>query len=597
MRQISLRKWLFWTLITPIFVFMIVGFFAGSYFIKRSIDSWFKPTVRSAIKESYEVALSYREAKQETLKNILIALNLSITRIFQKEISIVAFKVSLEKFLTSFMKECNLCEIGLYNTKGQMFARIITDNEMPKTENMFPTWMFKFFEGYPHVISPNKEEMVGIIKLENAFTNENDLFIIIRKKIEPTIQKRIFETKKAAREYENNLIDHTKLGTKFKVIFCSLIISITLLIFLIIIRLSNKIILPIIQLAKGAKNVEKDLKANFDIQYGIYELKVLGQTFSKMISKIKHQKNLLQESNTELKQKQKLLSNILKGVSSGVIFTDKDDKIIFFNEKAVALIPDLENSFEIPKNFPCRKQCEEKTIFFNAIEDKNGKIITFDDISPLINSEKQKAFQDITQKIAHEIKNPLTPIRLSAEAIASSNDPKIKTYSSIMLRNVDQIYNLISSFATLSNLPKPIKEKIQLNALLREIKEEFSLTFPNIEFSLSAEEIIIYADQKLLYQAISNVIYNAAHVLEGKKDGKIGIKLYKEEKINLIIEDNGPNWPEGKELNEWLEPYKTIKKQKGSGLGLTIVKKIMDDHNGETVLERGRIGAVVRLIL
>lgn len=595
MQQKNLRNWLFWWITTPIFIFMVCGFLMSNFLIKKSIDSWFRPSVRKAIVESNEVALAYKKEKEESLKNILSVLSFSINKIFRSEYTVLLFKMKLQKFMEEFVNACELNEMAIYNKKAELIAKCIVDDDESKI-NIFPAWLFKFFEDKPQIISVG-DSLYGIIKLEH----EQGLFLIIRRHVDPKVKKRIFDTENAAKEYEKNLVNHSTTMRRFLLLFCFMILILTLSIFFLAIKLAKRIIVPITNLVGCAKKVEKgEVDIDFNLKYGIYELKLLGSIITKMVKRLSDQKRKLQENYHELTLNKELLETILKGVSSGVVFLNFDHHVAFFNEKANELIPEIYKGFDFYSLVDFKNETSiklalhDKILFLHRIKTADGIVITFDDMSYLIAAEKQKAFEDIVRKIAHEIKNPLTPIRLSAEAISNSEDEKIKTYSSIMIRNIDQIYNLIASFSTLATMPKIYREEKNFTKFIKTILQEFSLTFKSIKFSASLTDVNLKFDEKVLYQAISNVIYNAIDALKEKDNPEIKIILKENEKsVVLSVQDNGMGWPPGVEPETWLMPYKTNKKSKGTGLGLAVAKKILEEHDGVLNLKRAKVGAIV----
>jgi two-component system nitrogen regulation sensor histidine kinase NtrY len=597
MQQKNLRNWLFYWITIPIILFLVFGLFFSNFLIKRSIDAWFRPSVRKAIQESRSVAISYSKEKDESLKSVLLALRLSINKNFKGEYSHLFLRVKLGAFLEDYLKACNLSEIIICNKKQGVVARVAEDETDSKI-SIFPSWLFSFLDDYPTVVSVG-DCILGVIKLT---TQGEDLFIIAVKKIDPDLKKRIFETDMAAKAYDKNLLEQASLSNKFMLVFIGVLFIVIFIILVISIKLSNRIVGPITALIESVRRVNLgDYNTDFRLRYGIYEMKILGQMIYEMMQKIRNQRVKLEQSYDKLSNSQILLDQILNSITSCVALVSEDFNIQFSNKSFLKLFADdyLKNDlFDMLKSQYSEAfsfKIKEKTFIVNKIKQKNGWILTLEDIEYLLEKEKQDAFAKIIQKIAHEIKNPLTPIRLSAQAIAIKN-PDIKVHTAIILRNTDQINNLISSFSTLANMPKPIMIKRDFGAFILDLVNEFRVSFSEVNFEVFVFEKFISFDEKLIYQAISNVVFNCLDVLKGVKKPKIVFTLIKkDEKMCLKIEDNGPNWPDG-DLEVWLNPYKTNKSSPGHGFGLSIAKKIMEEHNGSIELVRGEFGAIVCLV-
>jgi len=234
-----------------------------------------------------------------------------------------------------------------------------------------------------------------------------------------------------------------------------------------------------------------------------------------------------------------------------------------------------------------------------------GYVLTFEDITDLIQAQKLVAWSDVARKIAHEIKNPLTPIRLGAERIANSSiiksDDKLVNTSEMIIKNVDDIRHLIDEFSSFSRLPSPILENINYIKFINNTFNFFKTSYPDINFNKQflnnfKKTLKIKADEKQLRQVISNVIKNSS---ENFQENNILNKIITfssfitQNYILLSIQDNGIGIKEVNKIKV-LEPYFTTKKN-GTGLGLAISKKIIEDHKGEINIESSENGTKVKI--
>ena len=318
--------------------------------------------------------------------------------------------------------------------------------------------------------------------------------------------------------------------------------------------MSNRLISPIAELIHasqevGRGNLNYQIKNKTLLQNKISELKKLGNAFNKMVLDIKNNRSELIEANDQLDQRRQFSEAVLSGVYSGVIGLDKSFRINLPNKTAEKLL-EINISKHYNKKF--EKLFPEFQILINEIKYKNnnfvekkieflknnkkyilisrivkqinenqiiGYVLTFEDITDLIQAQKLVAWSDVARKIAHEIKNPLTPIRLGAERIANStliqSDNKLLNTSEMILKNVDDIRHLIDEFSSFSRLPSPILENINYNKFIDDTYNFFKTSYPDIKFEKTSfsnidKKLKIYADEKQLRQVIGNVIKNSS---------------------------------------------------------------------------------------
>ena len=223
-----------------------------------------------------------------------------------------------------------------------------------------------------------------------------------------------------------------------------------------------------------------------------------------------------------------------------------------------------------------------------------GFVITFDDITDLVRAQKTAAWADVAQRLAHEIKNPLTPIQLSAERLKRRylkqihTDPEtFQVCTDTIIRQVEDLERLVSEFSGFARMPTAKKRPEDLALLVRQVVSLLRDGYAHIAFEtdIPAQPVSFAFDPGLLRQALTNLLKNAAEAIgETGKDGVITVRLDASyAKVTLEISDNGPGWPET-DVERLLEPYVTTKK-KGTGLGLAIVKKIVEEHGGFMKME------------
>ena len=340
-----------------------------------------------------------------------------------------------------------------------------------------------------------------------------------------------------------------------------------------------------------------------------------------MTAQLKSQQQSLLATNEELEERRQFIETVLTGVSAGVISVDEQNNITLVNPQAeelldikeedargqnlYTLIPEfsplsnMQGSTEIPvsrKNQARILQCQI------TVEDVNnvvtGYIITFDDITSLQAAERKAAWSGVARRIAHEIKNPLTPIQLSAERLQrrytkliDPDDEVFELCLKTIIRQVDQIGRLVQEFSSFARLPEPLLKQQNVNLIIKGIFELEKQRDDQVEMllTLPSNDIIGKIDEGLIIQALTNLLKNASEAaISNNPDQKAKVEISiddikSDNFFDIIIEDNGAGFPEN-DRKRVLEPYVTTKKE-GTGLGLAIVQKIVNDHGGELLLD------------
>jgi two-component system, NtrC family, nitrogen regulation sensor histidine kinase NtrY len=246
--------------------------------------------------------------------------------------------------------------------------------------------------------------------------------------------------------------------------------------------------------------------------------------------------------------------------------------------------------------------------------DSHSHVITLDDITDLVDAQRSSAWADVARRIAHEIKNPLTPIQLSAERLRRRYGKMVEHDREVfdrctetIIRQVGDIGRMVDEFSSFARMPKPTLEKSDLCAIAREAMFLVEVSRPEISFKIEGDAVPIYGlfDARMMGQAIGNLIKNATEAIDGiaeKTDGQVLVHMsVQDDKAFVDIIDNGKGFPDT-DRQRLLEPYMTTR-EKGTGLGLAIVKKIVEDHGGGLELADAPAnlgfanGAMVRLVV
>jgi two-component system nitrogen regulation sensor histidine kinase NtrY len=408
------------------------------------------------------------------------------------------------------------------------------------------------------------------------------------------------------------------------------------------IAFADRLVAPIRRLINATDAVAAgNLYVQVPIQRSEGDIGHLGRTFNNMIAEIRGQQNRLVSASEALDQRRQFTEAVLSGVSVGVLGLDDAGRIAIANPVAEAVLgaslagrslaevaPDIDALFQearrsrsgnLQRQLNLSARGRDRTLFVRVTSEKaaterRGFVVTIDDISDLVTAQRTSAWADVARRIAHEIKNPLTPIQLSAERIRRKYGRHIVEDREVfdqctdtIVRQVDDIRRMVDEFSSFARMPKPKPERDNLVETLRQTLFMMRVGNPTVEFQDNLPDEAVHArfDRRLVGQAVQNVLKNgvegiAARVGDGLDPGRMSLGLSAGGPGILVIEiaDNGIGFPT-ENRQRLLEPYMTTR-EGGTGLGLPIVAKIFEEHGGGIeLLDRpdGAPGAMVRLKL
>jgi two-component system nitrogen regulation sensor histidine kinase NtrY len=383
------------------------------------------------------------------------------------------------------------------------------------------------------------------------------------------------------------------------------------------------------------------------------DLRRLSSTFNTMTRELKHQREALMTANEQLLERRVFMEAVLSGVSAGVIGLDSQDRITLVSRAAADLLGLGERNIigkklkEAIREFgPVLDRKDEHTLKGRALEEVSfyvgseertfavmvtreraggsdvGSVVTFDDVTDLVVAQRTAAWADVARRIAHEIKNPLTPIQLAAERLRKKYAKTITTdretfdrLTTTIERQVADLKTMVDEFAEFARMPKPEMGRHDLRHAVQEPVVLFREAHPDIQYELTLppEPLLMSFDRRLITRAVTNLVKNASEAVEAAREangkdkkgwkGRIEtIVTPKSDRVTIEVIDNGIGLPKQNRAR-LLEPYVTTKGHKGTGLGLAMVQKITEQHGGTLALEdapeaAGRTqGALVRITL
>ena len=606
--------------------------FFSAFFFHNGIDSWFNDRNRTVLQESLQVAESYIDEHKRQLLNDCTAVSKTLTYHIDKLTNLR--EQDFEKFSenVNFVLD-DLCALKNLN------SAILLDSSFNVIAHSKYSVALHFLNLQNEDISSIKERSSVILRSSfddekniraiSCFRTDNNeyLYLIIEKSIDSEILLQAKNARQAYDEYFQLLEERSSLEIAF--IFMFFIVGIMLLVGSIVVAIlySWRIVKPISNLIDASETIiDGDLKARVPEESQYEEITTLMRTFNQMISQVQKQREDLVEINKQLDERIKFSSSVLAGVSSGVIGIDNNavyvwnnaaEKLlgrqISFGEHIYNIIPEIETLLYAPssngitqKEMKYKKDNNElllsvKVAHIETSSDYyNRFVITFDDLTNMIMAQKKAAWSEIARRVAHEIKNPLTPIQLSAERIRRKYISQINSDSGtftelidVIIRQVGDIKRLIDNFTHFAKLPDPILKPCNLYEICKQAVFFIQNASEDVKISLieANTDLSVNVDERLIHQSIVNLIKNAVNALGTvtKDDKRVQISIKNESnKFMVIVEDNGPGLPKEK-IESLATPYFTLM-PKGTGLGLAIVKKIVQDHGGELLFGDSDLG-------
>ncbi|MEJ1969785.1 MAG: PAS domain-containing sensor histidine kinase [Rhizomicrobium sp.] len=472
-------------------------------------------------------------------------------------------------------------------------------------------------------------QKTGIIHALIVLPYLKDAYLLVVRQADPKVFGYIRRTRDAFNEYYRLKAN----GSEVQLIFAGLYVVVSLLVLLSAIWLglwaANRLVRPISGLIGAAERVtEGDLKVQVDIEREDDEIGALGRAFNRMIAQLDGQRSALMQANRQNDERRRFTETVLAGVSAGVIGLDHDGMITIVNRAAARLMnaapEDLEGrhySETVPElaalirraiTEPVGRASGEVTVKRGATmralsvqvasergTDSSGFVATFDDITDLVSAQRTAAWADVARRIAHEIKNPLTPIQLSAERLKRKYAGEVKTDPEVfaqctdtIIRQVGDIGRMVDEFSSFARMPTPVMRRENAQELIQQAVFLQRVAHPQIAFETRVPKEAVYfeCDGRLVSQALTNVLKNAAEGVSARlakgddAPGRIAIGLEPGDgRIVFRVTDNGIGLPH-EHRDRLTEPYVTTR-AKGTGLGLAIVRKILEDHGGDLKLQ------------
>src|SRR3954464_12995246 len=608
--------------------------------IDRGFDRLFSGPTREVIQNSLIVARAYLYEHAELIRGDILGMANDISHsrpLYDQD------RGTFRELLTASAASRNLPGAMLIDKDRNILETAQTGIQQAFTTPA-PEFLSNVKENEPEIsVFPEGNYVAAVIRLR-AF---NDTFLYVARLLDPHVVAQVKETQASVAEYAE--LESRRLGMQVSLALMFALIGLTLLMAAVLIGLNfaNWLVTPIRRLMSAANLVSTgDLHVQVPVHKSEGDLAQLGETFNKMTQELRTQRDELVSASDLIDSRRRFIEAVLSSASAGIIGVDASGSIGILNRSAEKLIghseaetldhalsdvlPELDEMMKTaregtqrlvqgqittPRGAP-ERNLSVRVSAKQPSQSRDSYIITLDDITELVSAQRTSAWGDVARRIAHEIKNPLTPIQLSAErirrkfgrTITEEKDKQIfEQCTDTIVRQVDDIRRMVDEFSRFARMPKPVMEGEDVVDTVRQAVFLMKVAHPEIDIEDEFKEDPLRAqfDRRLISQAVTNIVKNATEAIEqvpleelGK--GRIDVVVSREgEDVLIDVVDNGIGLPKVSR-SRLLEPYVTTR-AKGTGLGLAIVGRVLEDHGGRIRLKdasdfrSGQRGAWMRL--
>jgi two-component system, NtrC family, nitrogen regulation sensor histidine kinase NtrY len=606
--------------------------------INRGFDRLFSGPTREVIQNSLIVARAYMQEHAQLIRGDILGMANDIAHarpLYDQD------RGTFRELLTANAASRNLPGAMLIDKDRNVLETALTGIQLAFTTPP-AEFLNNVNETEPQIaVFPEANYVAAVIRLR-AF---NDTFLYVARLLDPRVVAQLKQTEASVAEYAE--LESRRLGLQVNYALIFAVIALTILTASILIGLNfaNWLVAPIRRLMSAANIVSTgDLHVQVPVHRSEGDLAQLGETFNKMTQELRTQRDELVNASDLIDSRRRFIEAVLSSASAGIIGVDASGSVGILNRSAEKLIghaesetlghplsdvlPELDETMKTAREGTQRLVQGQITITRDGRErnlsvrvsaeqtsqSRDSYIITLDDITELVSAQRTSAWADVARRIAHEIKNPLTPIQLSAERIRRKfgkviTDDKavFEQCTDTIVRQVDDIRRMVDEFSRFARMPKPVIEGEDVADTVRQAVFLMRVGHPDvhIEAEIKDEPMRAQFDRRLISQALTNIIKNATEAIEAVPVEELGkgridvIAARESDDIVIDVIDNGIGLPKVSRAR-LLEPYVTTR-EKGTGLGLAIVGRVLEDHGGRIELNDaseirpGARGAWVRL--
>ena len=632
--KLTLRLLLMFGLVAMLPGLVVYG--ASVFFLNRSIETWFDVRVDNALRAGVNLG-------QAALDDLLHDLDKKSQR--------MALSLSDEgagsmiTLLSTLREQAGIQELTLFDERGGVVAHAGGERGglLPALPDKSVLWQVRQQQPYSRVEVLGERGLVMRVLVPvytTSLAGETRVLQLVQP-VPTSLARDAQAVQSAYQEYQQIAVSRMGLKRIYGVALTLTLLVALLMTIAIAYLISERLGAPLRTLARGTRAVAKGDFSQMPMVSGRDELGALIQKFNHMTRQLSEARKQVALNNQETEQAKAFLERVLANLSSGVVVLDEELRVRKINGAAALILgihpsaleahvlTELGQPGDALRDFSAkaaaRFQKEEVTEWQEQIDYagsggsqtllargtrlpagvERGYVLVFDDVTKLIHAERNAAWSEVARRLAHEIKNPLTPIQLSAERIAHKLRGRLEGADAEFLSRATQtivnqvaaMKSMVDAFAGYARMPKAKLEALNLNALVREILTLYDTKALGLQLDLEENLPPVAGDSTLLRQVIHNLLQNAQDALADHATPRVTVNTHRQNQaVCLFITDNGAGFPESL-MARLFEPYATTK-VKGTGLGLAIVKKIVEEHQGNIHIENLKpSGAQIRIAL
>lgn len=612
------------SIIAAVPTLMVVIF--ASLLFQYGVQFWFSDSARSMLQNASDLARGYYQQNLKEVGDETVTMAGDLRDyLAQSTIASPTFAEGyIYQVVTRKLNRSSIIEIGKDGIART--AATVDPDARPAADLIAPDVIKRLRAGEPVVVAAKPRQIEAVTLL---YPNSS-IFLYATRDSEAPAFSQMERAQAVLRDYDAFAAQSRQLQIRFNLALFVGTLALVAFAVWVALGVADRVVRPVGKLVDAARRVTSgDLSTRVDGPHAPDEIGTLASTFNRMTQRLEAQTSALVNANNQLDNRRAFIEAVLSGVTAGIISVDQTGVVRLLNSSARAIFGDEGAEAEgrpLREVAPTLAQMlagretadivqirvgpEVRTLAVKVVADAAGHVLTFDDITQQLLDQRRAAWSDVAQRIAHEIKNPLTPIQLAAERLQrrygkdQENDGgTFRRLTETIVRQVSDLRRIVDEFSSFARMPKPIFRPESLDDIVRHALFLHEVGHPDIRFTYvnDARDAELVCDRRQIGQALTNLVKNGVEAIEQRhrpsgegEAGHVRLHLARDgDAISVSITDNGIGLPE--ERGRILEPYMTTR-AKGTGLGLAIVRKIVEEHLGTIRLEDAE-GGGTRVIL
>lgn len=603
---------------------LLVVIFASLLF-QYGVEFWFSDRARTVLVSADRVAQAYVDENKQRIVADVLAMAGDVNGYAS------TFGVDTPRFAEGLAWQVaarNLSEAAVIVVGKDGDRRLIAGANLdgrPLNRRLPSESIQELRDGRARVVTDAGDRVETVVRLDP----DADIYLYASRDADPVVLANVARARSALGDYASLVERSRSLQLQFNAALLLISLLIVACVIWIALTVADRLVRPVGELVEAARRVAAgDLSARVASPRTQDEVGTLANAFNRMTRKLGEQTGALVSANNQLESRRAFIEAVLSGVSAGVVSIDEKRCITLINSSAEELLqtggesplgrtlrdvaPELDELLDAGDReavIQIAAGGEPRTLAVKLVRAEGGHVLTFDDITQQLSDQRRAAWADVARRIAHEIKNPLTPIQLAAERLQrrygqeiQSDLPTFERLTATIIRQVGDLRRMVDEFSSFARLPKPVFREETIVDIVRQAVFLHEVAHPEIAFTLDAPDPspLLVCDRRQLGQALTNLVKNAIESIaqkpraEGETQGRVVVSIRQQgQRLLIEVSDDGIGLPAERE--RLTEPYMTTR-TRGTGLGLAIVMKIIEEHFGTmSFADRPGGGAIVRL--